>query len=105
MDRKSTKVIHGRLRPEERLVQAANTRAFELYVASKASTVKVPWRAFTSATVAIHDEGQKPTIVVLVGLRRIAWLGVGLVHFWAWWRVSSALDTEIKGYAVKVWAN
>jgi hypothetical protein len=40
-----------------------------------------------------------------VGLRRIAWLGVGLVHFWAWWRVSSALDTEIKGYAVKVWAN
>lgn len=85
------------------MVNAANQRAFEHWMASSAAGVAVPWRAYTSASVAIGDPAHQPTVVIVIGLRSRAWLALGLLHLWAWWKVSEALGDSRQGYNIKVW--
>jgi hypothetical protein len=89
---------------EMRMIAAANTRAFEQWMVNIAQQAKVPLRWFTSATVALSEPGMVPVVVVIVKLRTRAWFALGLLHFWAWWRVSHAIGEKRNGYKVVVWA-
>lgn len=87
----------------ERLVQVQNIRVFELWLAQAANGTRAPCLAWTSATVAAVRAGEAPVVVVLVGLRRLAWLALGALHALAWWRVRRALGRSQQGYRVRIW--
>jgi hypothetical protein len=90
---------------ERRMVAAANLRAFEAWMVNIAQEAKVPLRWFTSATVALSEPGHEPVVVIVVGLRRSAWLALGILHFVAWWRVRRQVGDKRNGYKVIVWIN
>jgi hypothetical protein len=92
----------SRLLAVSRLIAVQNTRVFETWVGELAHQVEVPRLAWVSARVAVVREGQAPTVVVLIALKKRAWLALGLLHVIGWWRVRRALGPELKGFRVQV---
>lgn len=87
----------------DRLVLAANTRAFEAWLASEALAVRVPYCAFASATTARVLGDREPTVIVIVGLRAWAWCWLGLAHALGWVLLRARLGTAVHGYRIKLW--
>ncbi len=86
----------------DRLIVLQNLRTFELWLAEQVlalSSVTLDWAA---ARVAVVRTGDRPLVLVLLGLPRRSWLLLGLVHLWAWWRMRQALGKEQLGYRVRV---
>lgn len=89
--------------PIEAVRLAANQRAFEAWVVAQARGIKIPWRAWTSAKIADVEDGSTPTVIVLTGLKGRAWCALGLVHFFAWWKLRANLAGNINGHRVVLW--
>lgn len=92
----------SRMAAVERLIATQNVRVFETWLGEQAHAIEVPRLDWVSARVAVVRAGEKPVVVVLLGLYRRAWLALGFWHVMAWWRVRQALGREQKGYRVLV---
>jgi hypothetical protein len=106
----------------ERLLKVHNIRAFELFLANVAASTKSPAFVWSSAVVAVVTEqpaplpdaapwwrhlwarwwAVEPTVVVMIGMRGIAWLALGVLHLIAWWRVRRTIGKHRQGYRVRV---
>lgn len=90
----------------ERLVRVQNIRAFEHYLSARAAAVRTPCATWASATVAHPalqlEEPTEAVVVVLVGLRRRAWLALGALHLLARIRLRAVLGDSCSGYRIRI---